>query len=64
MGAPRVTPKTSLSDATRPTTNSVPGLQGTSQFVSSGRTAGSPEESNTSTQHPHDAIFMYKRAAN
>ena len=62
MGAPGLAPKTSSSDIARPTRNPVPEPHGQSRIISSGQTAGSPEESNTKTQQPHDAIFMYKRA--
>ena len=62
MGAPVEAPKASSSDAERPTTNSVPELHGTPHTISLGRLAGSPEESNTKTQKPDDAIFIEKRA--
>ena len=62
MGTPGVAPVTSSSDVQRPNANSVPELQETSQRVSSGRTTGSPEQSNTKTQQSHDANFMYKLA--
>ena len=64
MGAPVEAPTASSSEVEHPTTNSVPELHGTPQTISSGRVAVSPEESNTKTQKPHDAIFMYKRALN
>ena len=52
MGAPVETRKASSSDAERLTTNSVPELHGTPHAISSGRLAGSPEESNSKTQSP------------
>ena len=64
MGAPRVAPKTSSSKVARPTTISVPELDGTSRSLSFWQTAGSLEESNNKTQRPDDAIFMYERTAN
>ena len=62
MGAPGLASKTSSSDVVLPAANSVSELHGTSRIVSSDRTAGSPEESKTTTQQPDDAIFMYKSA--
>ena len=62
MGAPVDAPTASFLDVGRPTTNSVPELYGTLRTISSGRLTGSPEQSNTKTQKPHDAIFMYRRA--
>ena len=53
---------TSSHDMVRPTSNSVPKPPGTPGPPSPGRAAGSPEESNTEAQQPHDAFFMYKRA--
>ena len=50
------------SEVEHPTTNSVPELHGTTLTIFSGRLAGSPEESNTKRQKPHDAVFMYRRA--
>ena len=58
MGAPVAAPTTSSSDVERPTTISVPELHRTSHAISLGRLAGSPEESNTETQKPRDALFM------
>ena len=58
MGAPVEAPTASSSDVEHPTTNSTPELYGTPRTITSGRLAGSPEESNTKTQKPHDAIFM------
>ena len=52
MGEPDEAPEASSSDAERPTTNSVPELHGTLHNISSGRLAGSAEESNTETQSP------------
>ena len=62
MGAPVEEPTASSSDVEHPITNSVPELYGTPRTISSERLTGSPEESNTKTQKPHDAIFMYRRA--
>ena len=50
MGAPVEAPTAPLSDAERPITNSVPGQHGTWHTISSGRIAGSLEESNAKTQ--------------
>ena len=64
MGAPAAAPAASSSDVDRPTKNSVPELHETPHIISSGRLSGSPEESNTKTQKPHDAIFTYRRELN
>ena len=58
MGATVATPTDSSWDVEHPTIKSVPELYGTPHAISSGRLTGSPEESNTKTQNPHDAIFM------
>ena len=60
--APVEAPTASFLDVEGPTRNSVPELYGTQRTFFSGRLTGSPEESNTKTQKPHDAIFMYRRA--
>ena len=49
-------------DVVRPTSNSVPEPPGTQESPTPGRAAGSPDESNTKTQKPHDAFFMDRRA--
>ena len=64
MGAHVEAPTASSSDVESPNTNSVPELYVTPHILSSGRLAGSPEESNTETQKPHDAIFMWRLALN
>ena len=64
MGASVEAPTASSSDVEKPTTNSDTELHGTTHTISSGQKAGSPEESNSKIQKPHDAIFMYRRALN
>ena len=64
MGAPVEAPTASSLDVEHPNTNSVPELHGKPHTISSGWIEGSPEESNTKTQKPHDAIFMFKCALN
>ena len=51
---------TSSEDVARQTSNSLPDPPRTQRKASPGRAAGSPEESNTKTQKPHDAIFMFE----
>ena len=62
MGAPVGAPTASSPDVERPTTNSAQELHGTPRTISSEWLIGSPEESNTETQKPRDAIFMYRHA--
>ena len=57
-------PTASLSDVEWPTASSVPQLHGTPHTISSGQLAGSPKETNTKPEKPHDAVFMYRRALN
>ena len=45
-----------------PTSNSVPEPRGTPEVTSPGQAAGSRKESNTETQEPHHAFFIYKRS--
>ena len=64
MGAFNVVPTPSLHDVVRSTSNSIqeePGAQGSLIF---GRSAGSPDESNTKTQQPDAAFFRNRRALN
>ena len=61
MGACTVTPAPSSHDLMRPTSNSVPEQPVAQESLISGWTAGSPDESNTKTQQPHDAFFMNRR---
>ena len=63
MAAPVEAPTASSSDAERPTTSSVPEKHGR-PHISSVTKAGSPEESSTKTQKPHDAILMHRWALN
>ena len=58
MGSAVGAPTASFSNVERPTTNSVPELYETLRTISSGQSTGSPEESNSKTQKPHDGIFM------
>ena len=57
MGACTLAPTPSSHDV-RPTSNSVPEQPGAQESLNSGWPAGSPDESNTKTQQPHDAFFM------
>ena len=61
MGACTAAPRPS-SHHVRPTSNSVPEQPGAKESLKSGWPAGSPDESNTKTQQPHDAFFMKRRA--
>ena len=61
MGACTVAPTPSSHDV-RPTSNSVPEQPEAQESLLSGPPAGSPDESNTKTQQPHDAFFMKRRA--
>ena len=62
MGACTVAPTPSLHDMMRPTSNSVPEQPGSHESLNSGWLEGSPDESKTKTQQPHDAFFMNRRA--
>ena len=61
MGAFTVAPRPSSTDV-RPTSNSVPEKTRAQKPLNSGWPAGSPDESNTETNQPHDAFFMKRRA--
>ena len=54
---------TSWQDVARPTSNSQPKSPATQANASPGWEAGSPEELNTKTQKPHDAIFLFERTS-
>ena len=64
MGACTVAPTPSSHDVMHPTLNSVPEQPGAQESLKFGCTAGSPDESNTKTQQPHDAFSMKRRALN
>ena len=64
MGAYTVEPAASSHEVMRPTSNSVPEQTGAQESLNSGWPAGSPEESNTKTQQPHDAFFKNRRTLN
>ena len=61
MGACTVAPRPSSHDV-RPTSNSVPEQPVAHESLNSGWPAGTPDESNTKTQQPHDAFYMKRRA--
>ena len=64
MGLPVAAPTASSLDEERPTTYSVPELNGTPHTIYSERLAGSQEETNTKTELPQDAIFTYRLELN
>ena len=64
MGACTMAPTPSSPDVMHPTADSVPEQPGAHESLNAGRPAGSPDESNTKTQQPHDALFMNRRALN